>query len=174
MNKLITIALVIFLSGCSSPKISDYQGTAPALDLQHFFNGKLVAHGMVLDRSGALTRRFSVDLNASWQGNKGIIDEQFVFDDGEKTRRVWRLTKSAHNSYQGQADDVLGIASGTAQGAVLHWQYDMMINVDGTDYQVSLDDWMYLIDDKRLFNKTDIMKFGLKVGELVLYIEKQP
>lgn len=179
MNKLLNKIVVIFISSlmllsCSSPQLKNYSNTTPNLDLTQFFNGELVAYGMVLNRSGELTRRFNVVLNASWQGNKGVIDEQFTFNDGEKSTRVWQLTKTDNNNYQGTAGDVIGVAYGETSGSVLHWQYDMTINVDGTDYEVSLDDWMYLIDDNRLFNKTDIMKFGLKVGELVLYIEKVP
>jgi len=179
MNKLLNKIVVIFISSlmllsCSSPQLKNYNNTTPNLDLTEFFNGELVAYGMVLNRGGELTRRFNVVLNASWQGNEGVIDEQFIFDDGEKTTRVWQLTKTSNNSYQGTAGDVIGVAYGETSGSVLHWQYDMTINVDDTDYEVSLDDWMYLIDDNRLFNKTDIMKFGLKVGELVLYIEKVP
>ncbi|WP_146447212.1 DUF3833 family protein, partial [Vibrio cyclitrophicus] len=37
---------------------------------------------------------------------------------------------------------------------------------------VVLDDWMFLMDEKRLFNKTEMSKFGFKVGEVILYIEK--
>lgn len=179
LNKLLIKTVIICVSSlallsCSSPQLKSYSNTTPNLDLTTFFNGELVAYGMVLDRSGELTRRFNVTLNASWQGNKGVIDEQFIFNDGEKSTRVWQLTKTGDNSYQGTAGDVIGIAYGETSGSVLHWQYDMTINVDGTDYEVSLDDWMYLIDDNRLFNKTDIIKFGLKVGELILYIEKVP
>jgi hypothetical protein len=170
---LLCISCLLLLS-CSSPQLTDYSKTTPILDLQQFFNGKLVAYGMVLNRSGELTRRFNVDLDASWQGNKGIIDEQFVFDDGELSTRVWELTKVGDNSYEGQAGDVVGIAYGETSGSVLHWEYDLVINVDGSDYQVNLDDWMYLLDKNRLFNKTDIIKFGIKVGEIILYIEKVP
>jgi hypothetical protein len=171
--KVLTLLLsVVTLASCMSPSIDDYAGTSPNLDLKTFFNGELVAYGMVLDRTGQLTRRFNVKLQASWDGDNGVIDEQFVFDDGEKTTRVWRLIKTDNNSYQGRADDVLGIAYGKTSGSVLHWKYDMVINFDGSDYEVSLDDWMYLVDDNRLFNKTDIIKFGFKVGEIVLYIEK--
>ena len=170
---LLFSVLVLTLAGCSNPSLSDYQQTTPKLELERFFNGELVAYGMVLDRSGKLTRRFNVDLVASWQGNQGIIDEKFYFDDGEQTTRIWRLTKIAANKYQGQADDVIGLASGETSGSALYWQYDMTINVDGTDYQVTLDDWMYLLDENRLFNKTDILKLGFKVGEIVLFIEKK-
>jgi hypothetical protein len=173
-KKLIFVLFVAFLGGtsCTSPSLEDYKTTTPSLSLESFFNGNLNAYGIVLDRNGKLTRRFSVALEANWVGNKGTINEWFIFDDGEKSTRTWQLTKDKSNVYSGTANDVIGVAKGKTSGSALYWQYDLLINVDGTDYQVTLDDWMYLIDKKRLFNKTDIKKFGFKVGEVILYIEK--
>ncbi|WP_394205673.1 DUF3833 domain-containing protein [Shewanella waksmanii] len=172
MKKLLVLLMVMMVSSCSTVDLKDYANTTPELKLEEFFNGKLVAYGIVVDRGGKMLRRFEVDLVADWQGNKGEIKEWFRFDDGEKSTRIWQLEKLADNEYQGQANDVVGIARGTTSGSALYWQYQLDIQVDGETYTVTLDDWMYLLDDKRLFNKTDMSKFGFKVGEVVLYIEK--
>ncbi|MDX1282465.1 DUF3833 domain-containing protein [Shewanella colwelliana] len=172
MKKILSIALVILLSACGSASLEEHTNTTPELKLEQFFDGKLKAYGIVLDRSGNMLRRFDVDLIASWQGNKGEIKEWFEFDDGEKSTRVWRLERLGDNSYSGEAGDVIGTAYGETRGSALYWKYDLSIEVDGETYQVTLDDWMFLIDDKRLFNKTDMTKFGIKVGEVILYIEK--
>ena len=164
--------LVFLLTACSTPSLDDYQSTTPELHLDQFFNGKLVAYGIVLDRSGKLLRRFKADIDADWQGDKGEIREWFEFDDGEKTTRVWQLTKQEDNLYVGQAGDVIGMAYGETKGSALFWQYDMQIKVDDETYQVTLDDWMFLFDEQRLFNKTEMTKFGFKVGEVIIYIEK--
>ncbi len=171
--KITMLFLFICLTACSSPQISDYKETTPDLVLEEFFNGNLSAYGMVLDRNGKLARRFSVVLEAQWNGNKGTINEWFDFDDGEKSTRVWQLTKEDENTYSGTAGDVVGTAKGQTSGSALYWKYDLLIKIDGTEYQVTLDDWMYLIDDNRLFNKTNIIKYGLKVGEIIIYIEKE-
>ncbi|QYJ84925.1 DUF3833 domain-containing protein [Shewanella mesophila] len=173
MRKLSFIVLFLLLSGCGAASLDDYSNTRPELKLEQFFDGKLKAYGIVLDRSGKLLRRFDVDLVASWDGDQGEIKEWFLFDDGEKSTRIWRLSKVADNQYQGQADDVIGIATGNTEGAALFWQYDLDIVVDGETYRVTLDDWMFLLDEKRLFNKTEMTKFGFKVGEVILYIEKR-
>ena len=176
MKKFIIFTSIILLclsvASCSSPKIQDYSGTTPNLLLEEFFNGELSAYGVVLDHNGKLTRRFTVKLQASWKDNKGTIEEWFTFDDGEKSKRIWQLTKQDKNQYTGTANDVVGIAKGTTSGSALYWKYDLLINVDDTEYQVTLDDWMYLINSNLLFNKTDIIKYGIKVGVVNLYIEK--
>lgn len=43
----------------------------PAWDLAQFFNGKLVAHGLVTNRSGEVTSRFRVEMVGHWQDGKG-------------------------------------------------------------------------------------------------------
>jgi len=174
VKKLIIILCFIVMGGfsCTSPGLGDYASTTPKLSLESFFSGNLKAYGIVLDRNGKLSRRFSVTLKAEWKDNKGTVNEWFIFDDGEKSTRTWKLIKEKDNTYSGTANDVIGIAKGKTSGSALYWKYQLLITVDKTEYKVTLDDWMYLIDNKRLFNKTDITKFGFKVGEVILYIEK--
>ncbi|MDV7104909.1 DUF3833 domain-containing protein [Vibrio sp. TH_r3] len=172
MKKFILLTFVLLLTACGNASLDEHKNTSPELKLEQFFNGELKAYGMLLDRSGNLTRRFEVKLLASWQGNKGEIKEWFEFDDGEKTTRTWRIEKLAENQYQGTAGDVVGIAQGTTEGSALYWQYDLNIPVDDEVYKIRLDDWMFLIDQNRLFNKTKLSKWGFDVGELILYIEK--
>ncbi|WP_158969816.1 DUF3833 domain-containing protein [Paraglaciecola sp. L3A3] len=170
-----TFTLTIFaliLVACSSPYIDDYQSTNPELNLQQFFNGKLIAHGMVLDMNGKLTRRFTADITGSWQDEKGILDERFIYDDGETDTRIWQLTHLGDNQYQGTAGDVIGIATGQAAGAAFYWRYDLEIKVDGEPMIVTLDDWMYLIDQDVLLNKSQIIKYGIEVGQVILSIRK--
>jgi len=58
--------------------------------------------------------RFEVEMVGTWEGNEGVLDEQFVWDD-----------------------------------------------------------WMYLLDEQRLLNKTEMRYFGFRVGEITLYIERK-
>ena len=147
MKQLLLLTLFTFLVACSSPDINDYANTAPSLKLEEFFNGKLTAHGVVLDRSGALTRRFSVDLVGTWQGNKGKLEEWFVYDDGEKQTRTWYLENQGNGNYKGTANDVVGTAMGTAKGSALYWRYQLVIEYQGEPLEVTLDDWMFLINE---------------------------
>ncbi|MEP1383079.1 MAG: DUF3833 domain-containing protein [Paraglaciecola sp.] len=168
--QLLFIALLLL--SCSSANIDSYQNTTPELKLNEFFNGELVAHGMVLDMNGDLTRRFVANISGTWQGKNGTLDEQFIYDDGETDTRVWKLTELEDGSYQGTANDVIGIATGKSAGSAFYWRYDLEIMVDGEPLVVTLDDWMYLIDKDVLLNKSQIIKYGLDVGEVILSIRK--
>ncbi|MCG9729894.1 DUF3833 domain-containing protein [Shewanella sp. Isolate13] len=163
---------LLLLAACSSSDINDYAGTKPNLDLKQFFDGKLTAHGTVQDYSGKVIRRFTVDMQASWQGNQGEIKEWFVYDDGEKQIRIWNITELGGGKYTGTANDILGEAQGQAVGMALRWEYQMMLPVDDTEYQVTFDDWMFLVDENTIINRSDINKFGITMAEVTLVISK--
>lgn len=169
---LFPIMLILLVAGCST-SISSYQDTKPKFDLAEYFNGELTAWGMVQDYQDNVTRRFCVELNGSWQGNKGLLAEKFYFDDGEISYRDWHLTRVADNRYQGNAKDVIGTASGQTSGFAFQWQYVLDVNIDGSNYEFFLDDWMYQIDQYRVFNKTEMKKFGITLAELTIFFDKQ-
>jgi hypothetical protein len=165
------------VTACSGASLESHKNSLPEFTLEQFFDGELKAYGLVLDRAGNLQRRFEVKLIASWSEGEGVIREWFTYDDGELATRIWRIkntgtNEQGHKLYQGTADDVVGTAEGRAEGSALYWRYDLLIPVDGTTYQITLDDWMFLIDEKRLINKTELSKWGFHVGDVILYIEK--
>jgi len=164
------IATTIVLSGCSAT-LEDYQDEGPTLALSEFFQGRLHAWGMVQDRSGKVIRRFRAEIRGEWHGQQGILDEQFWFNDGEQQQRCWRLQQQG-NRYSGTAADVIGTARGEVSGNALNWRYQLEIPVEGRRWQISLDDWMYLIDENNLLNRARMSKLGINVGEITLYIRK--
>ncbi len=179
MNAFKKIALASLVLGTSvlmtscTARVSDYQGSTPTFDIKTYFDGPLIAWGMVQNYNDKVTRRFCVELVGSWQGNKGELKETFYFDDGEKSYRNWQLTRTQKNQYTGTADDVIGVAKGSQSGFAFQWQYVLAVNVDGADYQFTLDDWMYQVDKYRVFNKTQMKKFGVIVADITLFFDKQ-
>ena len=162
------------LAGCASPRVEQYAAERPALDLARYFNGKVIAHGIFQDRSGQVVKRFTVDMDCQWEGNQGVLDERFTYSDGSTQRRVWRLTRHADGRYTGTADDVAGEASGRTAGNAFQWSYVLKLPVDGTVYEVTFDDWMYLVDERVMLNRATMSKFGVRLGEVTLSFQKQP
>ncbi len=160
------------LSGCASPVVNDYAAGKPVLDLKQYLNGKLRAHGMFSDRSGRVLRRFVVEMTGTWQGENGVLDEDFLYDDGERQKRVWRLTHLGQGRYRGRADDVVGDALGAQAGAAFQWQYTLRLPYDGRVIDVQFDDWMFLVDDRVMLNRATMSKFGIRLGEVQLAFTK--
>ena len=169
---LATAALLPLLSGCAALKVADYAAEKPVLDLREYFNGPLSAHGMFQDRSGKVIKRFTVAMQGTWKGDVGTLEEDFSYSDGTTQRRVWTLTRGPDGQYTGRADDVVGVASGQARGNAFHWQYTLQQPVDGKVYDVQMDDWMFLIDDKRMLNRTEMRKFGVRLGDVTVSFTK--
>lgn len=176
MNRrgLLAMGALALLSGCAAtPSVSDYGGQTPRLDLREYFNGTLDAHGVFTDRSGKVMRRFVVLMQARWNGNEGTLDELFTYSDGQTQRRVWRLRDEGNGRYSGRADDVVGEATGEASGNALRWSYTLRLPVDGREFDVQFDDWMYLVDSRVLLNKAVMSKFGVRLGEVTLSMSRR-
>ena len=127
---------------------------------------------MVTDYGDNITRRFAVDIIATWQENVGTLDEYFVYDDDEKQFRQWRIEKINDTQYKGEADDIIGTATGERSGAVIKWQYSMVLVVDDEEYEVHFDDTMVLMDEDHMMNIAKIQKFGINVATVTLFFEK--
>ncbi len=122
-----------------------------------------------------MVKRFHVLIEASWQGEVGTLDERFTYSDGSTQRRVWTITRLGEGRYSGRADDVVGEAAGEAAGNALRWRYVLALPVDGKVYNVDFDDWMFLMDDKVMLNRSLMSKFGFRLGEVTLsFVKRAP
>nr|UOZ97129.1 hypothetical protein NCPCFENI_01042 [Cupriavidus sp.] len=163
---------LLLLSGCAGPRIEQYADQKPPLDLAAYFSGTTTGWGMVTDRSGAITRRFVVRIEGSFNAGKGTLDEYFDWSDGEKQRRIWRLEQVGPGKWIGRADDVVGEATGEIAGNALHWRYTLAVPVQGRVINMAFDDWMVLIDDKVMLNRATFSKFGIRLGEVTLSFQR--
>ncbi len=171
-------AATLSIAGCGTrPQVADYANEKPVFDLKNYFNGMVDGWGIFTDRDGKVVRRFIVTMNCSWNGEDGILDEDFVYSDGKKEKRIWRMKRMAGSDgvvrYEGRADDVIGIGNGEQRGNAFRWGYTLALPVDGKVYEVQFDDWMYQMDSKVVINKATMSKFGITLGELVVTFSKR-
>jgi len=168
MWRLWLACLGIFLSGCAGVEVRHYAAQQPVLHLEQYFNGRVEAWGMFQKRSGEVVKRFHVTIEGRMEGRVLILDERFVYSDGTRQQRVWRLTPKGPGRWSGTAGDVIGEAEGQVAGNALRWRYTLKLEVDGAFYPVQFDDWMYLIDDEVLLNRSQMRKFGIRLGEVFI------
>lgn len=168
---------VALAASCSAIDPQVYVKERPALDLKQYFNGTLVGHGLFMDRSGQVQRRFVVTIKATWDGDVGTLDEDFAWSDGEKERRVWTLRPVAGQPgrWTGTAADVKGEAQGVVAGNALNWSYAFMLKTrEGKRYDIDFDDWMFLIDEQVMLNRAEMTFWGFKVGEVLISFKRTP
>lgn len=172
--KIISLILSAFVfTSCSSQKIQDYQREKPKLILENYFSGTVDAYGIVQDRSEHVTKRFHVVMTANWVNNVGTLNEDFSYADGTTSNRIWTIKKMSENKYIGTASDVVGEAVGECSGNAFHWKYILDVPVGEKNYHINVDDWMYLVDEKILLNRSNMTKFGIDVGEVTLSFSKR-
>lgn len=168
------MSLMKFISTCAGgPTLDYYRSSQTTFDLQEYFTGWIKAWGFVQDRKGHVTRRFDVIMNGTWEGDNGTLEEQFRYYDGEAQERTWTIKKITDNRYEGTAVDVLDKAVGVIEGGAMRWAYQMDIPVGNTTYRLTFDDWMFLMNDGILINRSYLKKFGITVAELTLFMQKQ-
>ena len=167
------LMLALILIGCRNPmKITDYTSELPKADVKTYFNGPIKAWGLIQGRNGKVLARFDVDMVGSWEGDSGVLEEQFVYYDGRTQKRVWKINKIEEDVYSGKADDIIGTATGEQSGNAVRWSYDMDLEVSGKTYKIHFDDWMWLMNDGILINRSYLKKFGITVAELTLFMQK--
>jgi hypothetical protein len=173
MRSLIgSLLITLSLTGCSSMKPQDFEESRPKLILFDYFEGKTSAWGIFEDRFGNIRRQFQVDIEGLIKGNVLILDERFEYDDGEKDRRTWRIRKTGNETFEGEADDVIGTAKGVAKGNSLHWEYFLNLKVKDSSYKVHFDDWMFLQPGGVLINRARLSKWGIDIGYVMLFFKK--
>ena len=174
MTRLVAALLTTLLAACAAPQPRDYAAERPRLDLRTYFNGHVTGWGLVQDRSGKVTRRMTVEMDCTWNGDVGTFDERFVDADGKRETRVWTLRKDG-DRYTGRAGDVIGEAAGEAAGNAFRWRYVLDAKRDnGETIALDMDDWMWLLDERTLANRTTFSKLGIRFGEVTFFFRKEP
>ena len=169
---LLISLIILLLYGCSSTNMKDFENKTPKLNLFEFFKGETVAYGIFEDRFGNLKRQFRVNINGKVDNQILTLDEDFLYDDGEQAKRIWKIEKKIDDNqkivYEGQADDVEGKASGLISGNALNWSYDIYLNIKGSDIKVHFNDWIYKQSKDLAINRAYVSKFGINIGSVTL------
>ena len=175
-NRLRAIAGVVLaallLAACAGVTPEDYADAEPEFRIEEYFDGRGYAWGMFQSRSGAIERRFTVDIEGEVDGDRITLDEHFVYDDGETDRRVWEIERIDDHTYEGTAGDIVGVARGERDGNALNWRYTLALEVGDRTWNLQFDDWMVLVDENTLINTAEVTKFGFRVGTVTLFFRR--
>jgi hypothetical protein len=166
-------ALAGLIGGCSAPSVEHYRDQQPAFDPSVYFAGHVRGWGMFQQRNGEVIKRFTVDIHGHGDASRFTLDEDFAYADGSRQQRQWVLRRAADGRWHGTAGDVVGEAIGQQSGNALHWQYVLRVPVDNSQYDMDMDDWMFLVDAQTLLNRTTMRKLGIMVGEVTLSFRKE-
>ncbi len=174
MKNIIAILSLFLLLSCTGNNMepSDFKDKKPRLIIENYLTGNVKAWGILQNRSGKVTRQFSADLNGKWDGKQLILDEKFIWNDGEIQKRQWKINKIDEHNYEGTAGDVVGIAKGYSYGPAFKFEYVLLVPVKGREIKITFDDWIFMQDERVAINRAKMTKFGIKVAELTVMFVK--
>jgi ketosteroid isomerase-like protein len=169
---LVAVWLRARLWAFAAQRPEDYAATAPAIDIREALNGPLACEGVIFGPTGRVTSRFTADFHAEWDGDTGRMREHFRYDSGATQDREWTLTLSSDGRIRATAPDVVGAGEGRQEGAAVRLRYRIRLPADAGGHVLDTVDWMYLVGDGRIVNRSQFRKFGIKVAELVATMRK--
>ncbi len=145
----------------------DYANTGPDFDIRERLNGPITCEGIIYGPTGRVSSRFTAHFDASWEGNVGVMKEVFHYDSGNVQNREWRLTLGNDGAIKAEAPDVIGVGSGQQKGSAVLLNYRIKLSEEAGGHVLDTTDWMYLLSNGSIMNRSQFRKFGIKVAELV-------
>ena len=166
---------VLALAGCSHAlAVRDFAGSAPALDPLAFFTGHTHSWGVLENRAGAPTATLTTDGEGVLQDGVLHMHQTIAMSDGSVQHRDWQLARTGPGRYEGTASDMVGRARGEAAGRAFHWGFAIALSPGNPLETVRFEQWMYLMEDGSLVNRTTIAKLGVILAEVTERFTRRP
>lgn len=174
MKILIILFLLLVIAVLSRPglsfrsqRLSDYAGTGPAFDIRQHLNGPILSEGVIYGPTGRVSSRFVARMHGRWDGDNGTLSEDFTFAGGRQQMRLWTLTMGKDGHFTATAPDIIGQAKGQQMGAAVRMTYRIRLEPEAGGHVLDVTDWLYLMENDVILNRSEMRKFGIKVAELI-------
>ncbi len=177
LGALLILALVALRARFASFQAQtpvDYTGKGPLFDLRQHLSGPIQCEGVIFGPTGRVTSRFVADMEGTWNGNTGTLSEVFRYDSGSVQHRAWTLVLGSAGDITATAPDVVGTGTGRAEGSGVMLRYRIRLTPEAGGHTLDVVDWMYLMDNGTIMNRSQFRKFGIKVAELVATMRPAP
>jgi hypothetical protein len=176
MRPALPFLALLALSGCDNAKpVGAFAGTAPPFDPVTFWTGHTHSWGVVENRIGGPTETVATDCIGTPEGTDGVHMVQTLTEgDGTVTHRDWHMKRVSPNHFVATANDMDGQAAGESAGRVFHWRWFWARKPGSALQTVSMDQWMYLMPDGTMMNRTTISKFGFILAEVTEQFSRAP
>lgn len=170
-KQLPALAAFALVAACASrPPVPD-DAAGDAFVIERDLAGAHVARGEFKSITG-VHRTFTAKLTGTWDGETFTLVEDFVYDDGEKDQKTWKLERIAPGEYAGTREDVVGTARGYQDGRAFRLEYDVVLpSENGNGRKVRFRDVLVKDRGGRVLNTATVGWFGLRVGSVSLVME---
>ncbi|NBZ87567.1 DUF3833 domain-containing protein [Stagnihabitans tardus] len=167
------VVLLPRFMGFISQRPADHATLSPAFDPRKHLNGPILCEGVVYGPLGRVSSRFVAHMEGRWEGNRAVLSERFFYDSGRTQDREWRLTLG-NQGLVAEADDLVGPGRGVVSGNAVQMKYRIRLAPEAGGHVLDVVDWMYLMDNGTIMNRSQFRKFGIKVAELIATMRPHP
>lgn len=163
---VLVTAMTLTMTACASAPEATGSRT---LVLEDFFAGRVTARGTFVNSFTGAVRGLSVEIDGSFDGTVLTLVENFAYDDGERDRKTWKLTRVGERTYEGTREDVIGTASAYPDGLAMRLEYVVALKTEQWgDIHVRFRDVLALEADGTLVNRAVVSKWGMRLGRVEL------
>ena len=165
---LLAVGLLAGLaSACAAEPTPAAASTGVGFDPIAFFNGHTRSRGVIEDRSGAPAEQIVTDSIAEPDAAGQLHMTQMLrFQDGTTNRRDWLLWRTGPTTFTATANDMDGTAQGESTGRMFHWSWVWARSRGNPLMNLTMNQWMYRMDDGSVVIRTAVSKFGFIVAEV--------
>jgi hypothetical protein len=158
----------ILTSSCTrEPETPISASGGPAFDPVAFFDGHTRSWGVIESRSGVPTERIVTDSHGQRDGTDRLrMVQHLSFQDGSTQERDWILWRGGLGQFNATANDMVGTAKGEANGRIFHWQWVLARSHGNPLMNVTMQQWMYRMEDGSVTIRTTVSKLGFIVAEI--------
>jgi hypothetical protein len=130
----------------------------------------ILTAGLLVGAIAGLSACAQKDVTHLSERRPSLVLEEFFAGDTIALGIIDNLGRSEDGSflYQGRADDVEGQAEGRISGNGLNWQYDVTLDIAGSQMNVHFDDWIYRQSEDIAINRAYVSKFGIEIGSVTI------
>jgi hypothetical protein len=171
---LILLAMRTRFASFRAQRPAEYAALSPAFDPRTHLSGPMLCEGVIYGPTGRITSRFVADMVGEWEGNVGTLRETFRYDSGTVQERAWTLRLGNDGRIEATAADVPGTGEGWVDGAGVLMRYRIRLTPESGGHVLDVTDWMVLMENGTIINRSQFTKFGVQVAELVATMRRVP
>ena len=158
------LALVLCLAGCSAP-VAQFPG--PAINPLEFFIGHETSWGVEENRAGAPIAIVTTDCEGVATGPHRIRMVQVLHvGDAKPQTRIWQFTQVSPQIFTATANDMDGATQGVVAGREFHWSWVLESKPGNSLANISMEQYMYRMDDGSVMIRTIARKLGVRLVEV--------
>jgi hypothetical protein len=164
---LILLSAVSLLIGSELGSAQRDLGGEPLFDPLTFFTGHVRSWGVMEDRSGAPTGWIVTDCQGQPDGaNRLHMTQHLTFQAGPAQDRTWTMSRIDTRHFEATANDMVGSATGDVDGRTFHWRWVLAPAPGERAIAVTMEQWMYRLDDGSVMIRSTVSKLGVILSEV--------